>query len=269
MIERSRELLDSAILCVQDAARLLFNYLRLSSNYWLVCASPVSPRLHKHMPDDQRAAVECFRRYGSVFDADFDQWERRTRRLFANDFKSTAGLYPGTESARIATADHFVHVPKGSALPTTSQWMAILSDLRQNRQTRVEAGRARVRTKSLWNILHLIYTRAQHPDLDQWRVGAMVNLVKADRMGEQIDPWAARSKRGVEHIRRTLNIMVRRLLDRGAVIAENASRNLFPSDEGRISEQMRFNFDDEDFRARLLLPSMEEADFVKSRVLVV
>jgi len=103
MLDRSRELVDSAILCVQDAARLLFNYLRLSSNYWLVCTSPVSPRLHKHMPEDQRAAVECFRRYGSVFDADFDQWERRTRRLFANDFKSTAGLYLGTEAARIAT----------------------------------------------------------------------------------------------------------------------------------------------------------------------
>jgi hypothetical protein len=126
-----------------------------------------------------------------------------------------------------------------------------------------------VRTKSLWKILHLIYTRAQHPDLDQWRVGAIVNLVKADRVGQQIDPWAARSKRGVEHIRRTLNIMVRRLLDRGAVIAENASRNLFPSDEGRVNQQMRFNFDDGDFRARLLSPSTEEADFVKGRVLVV
>jgi len=266
MIERSRELLDSAILCVQDAARLLFNYLRLSSNYGLVCTSSVSPRLHKHMPEDQRAAVECFRRYGSVFDADFDKWERRTRRLFANDFKASAGLYLGTEAAQIAPADHFVHIPQDSALPTTSQWMAILSDLRQSRQARVEAGRARVRTKSLWKILHLIYTRAKHPDLDQWRVGAMVNLVKADRVGQQIDPWAARSKRGVEHIRRTLNIMVRRLLDRGAVIAENASRNLFPSDEGRISEQLRFNFDDGNFRARLLLPDQEEAEYVKNRL---
>ena len=268
MLDRSRELVDSAILCVQDAARLLFNYLRLSSNYWLVCTSPVSPRLHKHMPEDQRAAVECFRRYGSVFDVDFDQWERRTRRLFANDFKSTAGLYMSTEVARITSGDQFVHVPRDSVLPTTSQWMSILSDLRQNRQARVLSGRARVRTRSLWKILHLIYTRAQHPDLDQWRVGAMVNLVKADRVGQQIDPWAARSKRGVEHIRRTLNIMVRRLLDRGAVIAENASRNLFPSDDGRISEQMRFNFDDGDFRARLLFPGGEEADFVKDRVLM-
>jgi len=160
-----------------------------------------------------------------------------------------------------------VHIPQDSALPTTSQWMAILSDLRQSRQARVEAGRARVRTKSLWKILHLIYTRAQHPDLDQWRVGAMVNLVKADRVGQQIDPWAARSKRGVEHIRRTLNIMVRRLLDRGAVIAENASRNLFPSDQGRISEQLRFNFDNGDFRARLLSPSREEADYVSRRLI--
>jgi hypothetical protein len=64
-----------------------------------------------------------------------------------------------------------------------------------------------------------------------------------------------------------LNIMVRRLLDRGAVIAENASRNLFPSDEGQISEQMRFSFDDGDFRARLLSPGREEADYVNRRFL--
>jgi hypothetical protein len=217
------------------------------------------------MPDDQRAAVECFRRYGSVFGGDFDQWERRTRRLFANNYKSTAGLYLGTETAQIAPADHFVHLPQDSALPTTRQWMAILSDLRQSRQARVQAGRARVRARSLWKILHLIYTRAQHPDLDQWRVGAMVNLVKADRAGQQVNPWAARSKRGVEHIRRTLNILVRRLLDRGAVIAENASRNLFPSDEGRISEQTRFNFNDGDFRARLLSAGSEEPEYVSSR----
>jgi hypothetical protein len=95
----------------------------------------------------------------------------------------------------------------------------------------------------------------------------MVNLVKADRVGQQIDPWAARSKRGVEHIRRTLNIMVRRLLDRGAVIAENASRNLFPSDEGRVNQQMRFDFDDGDFRARLLFPTREEAVYAESRLL--
>jgi hypothetical protein len=62
--------------------------------------------------------------------------------------------------------------------------------------------------------------------------------------------------------------MVRRLLDRGAVIAENASRNLFPSDDGRISKQLRFNFDDNDFRARLLLPSREEAEYVKGRYLL-
>jgi len=60
--------------------------------------------------------------------------------------------------------------------------------------------------------------------------------------------------------------MVRRLLDRGAVIAENASRNLFPSDEGRISDQMRFNFDDEDFRARLLSPGGEEAKYAENRL---
>ena len=34
------------------------------------------------------------------------------------------------------------------------------------------------------------------------------------------------------------------------------------------NEQLRFNFDDGDFRARLLFPTREEADFVKDRVLM-
>jgi hypothetical protein len=269
MADRSGDLLACAILCVQDAARLLFNYLRLSSNYWLVSSNPVHLRSHKCMPDDRRAAMACFRRYGDVFNADFDQWEKQNKRLFENNSKSNISLHRGTESSRISADDHFVHVQKESELPTTTQWMTILSELRRSRQARVLAGRVRVRTKSLWKILHLIYTRAAHPDLDQWRVGAMVKLVKPQQVGQEVDPWAARSKRGVEHIRRTLNIMVRRLLDRGAVIAENASRNLFPSDAGVINERMRFNFDDEDFRARILTPCRKEAEFVKARVLLI
>ena len=92
-----------------------------------------------------------------------------------------------------------------------------------------------VRVASLWKIINLVYTRALNPDIEQWRVGALVKLVKA--FEHCLDPWAARSVRGHEDMRRHMNLMVKRLLDRAALIAENAARDLFPNDQGVLHPQ--------------------------------
>ena len=76
-------LYDSALLCVQDIKRLLFNFLRISPSYWSVCSNPHKLRLHKHMPDEQRNAVLCFRRYGDVFSKSYVGWSNLHPRLFA------------------------------------------------------------------------------------------------------------------------------------------------------------------------------------------
>ena len=66
MLSHQNQLLASAVMCFQDFSRLLFNFLRLSPNYSLVAQQGGNIRLHKHMAHDQRAAIECFRRYGDV-----------------------------------------------------------------------------------------------------------------------------------------------------------------------------------------------------------
>ena len=108
-----------------------------------------------------------------------------------------------------------------------------------------------------------------HPDVEQWRVGAMVKLVKD--FANDLDPWAARSKRGVEDMRRHMNLMVRRWLDRGAVIAANAVRGLFPSDMGSTSvpenwQQIRFDFEDDRYIQQLFAQGHQELDFASARV---
>ena len=65
-----------------------------------------------------------------------------------------------------------------------------------------------------------------------------------------------------------MNMMVHRWLDRGAIIAENAAHDLFPNDQGSISKQIQFDFEDRDFVGRLFSLSNEEASFVRTKVAI-
>ena len=259
-------LYDSALLCVQDIKRLLFNFLRISPSYWSVCSNPHKLRLHKHMPDEQRNAVLCFRRYGDVFSESYVGWSDLHPRLFAAHFGPAVALYSSGEIGRIKSGDMFVHLPQATALPTEFQWADMLMQLKRQRMVNSLIEKLRVRISSLWKILNLVYTRALHPDIEQWRVGALVQLVK-DYAGK-LDPWAARSKNGDEHMRRHMNMMVHRWLDRGAIIAENAARDEFPNDQGLISKQIRFDFEDRAFVSRLFSLGNDEVAFVRNKVLV-
>ena len=51
------ELLAPAVLGLQDFTRLLFNFLRVSPDYWLVGQHSGTIRLHRHMDEDQRSPV--------------------------------------------------------------------------------------------------------------------------------------------------------------------------------------------------------------------
>ena len=269
MLSHQNQLLASAVMCFQDFSRLLFNFLRLSPNYSLVAQQGGNIRLHKHMAHDQRAAIECFRRYGDVYNQRFDTWAHQHARLWQQPVRQQVAVYSGPERRRIQDHDTFVHLPQDCDLPSAKEWSSLLAQHRARQRLAVVAAKAKIRLSSLWKILHLVYTRALHPDVEQWRVGAMVKLVKD--FANELDPWAARSKRGVEDMRRHMNLMVRRWLDRGAVIADNTVRGLFPSDVGSCSvpanwQQIRFDFEDDRYIQQLFAQGQEELDFASARV---
>ncbi len=264
-----KELFVSAVVCLQDFARLLFNFLRVSPTYSLVAQQAGSIRLHKHMAEDQRAAIQCFRRYGDVYHLNFDAWSHQHARLWTQPVRQPVAVYSGPERRRIQDQDTFIHLPVGAELPSAKEWNGLLAEHRARQRLAVIAERTKIRASSLWKILHLVYTRAMHPDVEQWRVGAMVKLVKD--FANDLDPWAARSKRGVEDMRRHMNLMVRRWLDRGAVIAANAVRGLFPNDVGSCSvpdnwQQIRFDFEDSRYIQQLFVQGRQELDFASARV---
>ena len=173
-----KELFVSAVVCLQDFARLLFNFLRVSPTYSLVAQQAGSIRLRKHMPDDQRAAIHCFRRYGDVYGQSFDSWSHQHSRLWTQPVLQPVAVYSGPERRRIQDGDAFVHLPVGADLPSAKEWNGLLTEHRARQRLAVIADKAKIRLSSLWKILHLVYTRAMHPDVEQWRVGAMVKLVK-------------------------------------------------------------------------------------------
>ena len=269
MSSLKNELFQSAVLGLQDFTRLMFNFLRVSPTYSLVAQQAGSIRLRKHMPGDQRAAIHCFRRYGDVYGQSFDSWSHQHARLWTQPVRQPVAVYSGPERRRIQDQDTFVHLPRDCDLPSAKEWHGLLTEHRARQRLAIIADKAKIRLSSLWKILHLVYTRAMHPDVEQWRVGAMVKLVKD--FANDLDPWAARSKRGVEDMRRHMNLMVRRWLDRGAVIAANAVRGLFPSDVGSTSvpenwQQIRFDFEDDRYIQQLFAQGQEEFDFASARV---
>jgi len=248
----------------QDDQRLFFNFLRFSPTYWQVCSNTLTLRLHKHMQDDQRAAIQCQRRYGSVFDTSYHDWSNMNRIKFKNDSKPAIQLLDGSQAGVINSDDQFIHLPKGAN--TKIRDLKLLLDrvpISQIISTSVKA--VKVRVASLWKIINLVYTRALNPDIEQWRVGALVKLVKA--FEHLLDPWAARSVRGHEDMRRHMNLMVKRLLDRAALIAENAARDLFPNDQGVLHPQFKLNFGDSNFATRLFAQGDCEAIYARNQVL--
>ena len=255
---------SQADLWEQDDQRLFFNFLRFSPTYWQVCSNSKIPRLHKHMHDDQRAAIQCHRRYGSVFDTSYHDWSNMNRIKFKNDSKPAIQLLDGSQAGVIKSHDQFIHLPKGAQAKLND--LKLLMDsvpVKQIISTAVKA--VKVRVASLWKIINLVYTRALNPDIEQWRVGALVKLVKA--FEHCLDPWAARSVRGHEDMRRHMNLMVKRLLDRAALIAENAARDLFPNDQGVLHPQLKLKCGDSDFTTRLFAQGDSEAIYARNRVL--
>ena len=68
-------------------------------------------------------------------------------------------------------------------------------------------------------------------------------------------------------MRRHMNLMVKRWLDRAALIAENAARDLFPNDQGELHPQFKLNFGDSGFTSRLFAQGECEAIYARTRVL--
>lgn len=64
-----------------------------------------------------------------------------------------------------------------------------------------------------------------------------------------------------------MNLMVKRLLDRAALIAENAARDLFPNDQGVLHPQLKLKCGDSDFTTRLFAQGDSEAIYARNRVL--
>ena len=270
MLTHQNPFIASAMMCLQDFTRLLFNYLRVSPNYWLVAQQSGHIRLHKHMHPEQRAAIKCYRHYGDVYNQGFDTWDKKNARHWQLPQRRDVELLSGVERERIQDQDAFVHLPWDAELPSAKQIQDLLAAHRAKQAVVAAADQTRIRLASLWKILHLVYTRAMHPDIEQWRVGAMVKLVK--EFAHELDPWGPRSTRGVEQMRRHMNLMVRRWLDRGAVIAANAACGLFPSDEGHVAgaeawRQIRFDFEDSSYLQRLFAQGHEEVEFVSARAL--
>ena len=249
--------------------------MRCSHRYWLIGRNAKKLRKRKAWPEEDKAALDCYRRFGDVC-GPFEPWAENHKRKFNLLEKPELEFQRGSDVGSLAANDFVLVIPQSYQVPSEDEWLKIRSKLKLQCQLQEAAlateksvsnalKQVAIRASSLWKILNLVYLRAQFPEIEQWRVGAMAKLVK--RFAHVLDPWEARSRKGGEEPRHHMNLMVRKCLDRGALIAENAAQNIFPSDAGAISKQLRFDFEDSDFRSRLLSPGLDEANYANLRAL--
>ena len=145
MLTHQNQCIASAVMCLQDFTRLLFNYLRVSPNYWLVAQQSGHMRLHKHMHPDQRAAIKCYRHCGDVYNQGFDTWDKKNARYWQLPQRRNVELLSGIQRERIQDQDAFVHLPWDAEMPSAKQIQDLLAAYRAKQavvalQTSPESG---------------------------------------------------------------------------------------------------------------------------------
>ena len=237
-----------------DLPRLLFNYLRISPSYALVCSSS-SRRLTRGTPEASRRVIETFRKYGDVYCKSFDAWRGPHLAVSGNTTLPDQGLV-GQTDYRKALGDTFITLSIPRNLPLKQQLSECERLLRRSKASVEQISRVKIRSKTLWKALAAVYERAKHPDVELWRVGLLANCV--ERFNGQLDAWATKKLAQHAEMRRHLTLIVVRALFLALLVAENAAHGAFPERSAFSGPQLEFPFAELELHNRLMALGDEE-----------
>jgi hypothetical protein len=109
----------------------------------------------------------------------------------------------------------------------------------------------RLRSEPLIKMINLLWHKAYHPDMEQWRIAVKTKI--SETYSPKLDSSAKTTKLDTED-RYNLNVLTTRMLTKAKLAAENAARDVFPSFEKRILPH--FDYDDVYERLRLAKPTL-------------
>lgn len=246
-----------------EAYRLFFEYLKMSPSYELarlIDDGRVRAQDVGHLPADFASVQKTFDLLGDVRLRVFrDWWLSRGLKAFGFPF-SKPKIHPfgawedgeiGNSAELVPLLDNYlqekrVEEGQGPALllviPLDSKKAEMLRDVadvfdrlsaihtRKDKVPQIRLQGKRLRVENLAQGLRLLKCRAENPDIELWRLGAIVGL--SDTYSPDLDPKAPRKIRDkVEQGDRELMAKITyRALRKYEWTAENAARGLFPLD---------------------------------------
>lgn len=239
-----------------DYERLLFNYLRISPSYALICESN-GQKITRSTPEFSRRIIHTFQKFGDVYSLHFVDWLGSHR---AVSQKTTA-----PNQALLITPGQTVTCPpgyQGVLFPTVStavERAKICSQLQKRPMpSKSYLSDPIIRSKTLWKALAAVYERAKHPEIELWRVALLANVV--DRLKGKLDPWGGKKAAKDAELRRHLTLMVVRALFLALIVSENAAQGFFPTRAEVPGEQLEFPF--AQLKLHGLLSSQGDAEYL-------
>lgn len=249
---------DWATKGIQGYVMLMFEYLRLSPSYELArkARTGILTAAQKRMlPDDFDLILKIFDEYGDVSKISFADWWASTGiNLYGSEYikpqvrqianiEKNEEYEPGfAKSVEQYFKGFRKHEGSGRALilaiPLGMPKRAILKEVsRMINQTGVtvppkaqKAKRSltakRLRSAPLFMGLNLLWTKAQHPDWVNWRLGVAAKVSPTNAVGLDINAKKASAKTVDQ--RNNMTVLTSRALKKAQYVAENAARGRFP-----------------------------------------
>ncbi len=241
-----------------ELKRLFFNYLRISPSYRLA-AQAGTARITPRMPEHSKAALRCYKRFGDVWQREFEEWAGPALFPSGNPTRHLQALPP--DAPYVSTAHRnvtLVVVPNElSSLKKVEEFRAIVAG-------DTSCQRLAVRPKTLWKNLAAVHARARYPDAELWRIGVLAGSV--ERYSGRIDPWCPRRLARDAAERRHLTLIVIRLLKHALTLAENAAVGLFPHPDPQPWQQLAFAFEDHRLDALLSEAAGDEHLIIRQKL---
>jgi hypothetical protein len=247
-----------------EQLRLLFHFLRISPTYFL--AHKLGPKkLTRGMPEQTRLAIQTYRRYGDVYDQDFEQWAAPHRRMSFNPTSCVQELV-ASPNEMVLSKEGYSLIEVKHGLSRAEALAMIEQVIRSSKHfCAAKASDTGKRVKTMWRALAVVYARARHPKKELWRIGAETAVI--ERAMGRLDPDEPRCLSAHAVLRRDLTQAVIRFAQVAVLLSESAALGCFPNTEAPLitpSKQLTMAFATYEVERRLRTCEVE-FDYVAER----
>jgi hypothetical protein len=217
------------------------------------------------MPEQTKLAIQTYRRFGDVYNQDFEQWAEPHRRMSFNPTSCVQELVV-TPNQHLDIEDGYSFIKVKHGLSRAEALAMIEQVIRSSKHfCAAKASDTGTRAKTMWRALAVVYARARHPKRELWRIGAETAVI--ERALGRVNPEEPKRVSAHAVLRRDLTQAVIRFAQVAVLLSESAALGCFPNTEAPLitpSKQLTMAFATYEVERRLRTCAFE-FDYVAER----